>query len=153
MERHFSARSDALHDQGIGPPARTPGWPTIARPTLEVDREETRDLRKQSDQGVRPNNLPDTLGEYYTPDCLAERLLNQLGYDGNPVTRILDPSCGSGTFPVLEIKRTRKYIDDRMLPPAQALEQILEYIVGFDLNPLAVISSSHQLLASPWRPP
>lgn len=116
--------------------------------TLDVDPEETRDLLKQLYQNLMPKKLRHALGEYYTPDWLAERLLNQLGYDGNPATRILDPACGSGTFPVLEIKRARKYIEDRMLPPRQALEKILENIVGFDLNPLAVISArTNYLLA------
>ncbi|MCL4519846.1 MAG: SAM-dependent DNA methyltransferase, partial [Thaumarchaeota archaeon] len=62
--------------------------------------------------------------------------------------RLLDPGCGSGTFPVLAIKRVRKYAEDKMLPPAQVLDQILHNIVGFDLNPLAVISArTNYLLA------
>ncbi|MBC8492816.1 MAG: N-6 DNA methylase, partial [Chloroflexi bacterium] len=88
------------------------------------------------------------LGEYYTPDWLAERLLNQLGVDGDPRKRLLDPACGSGTFPVLTIKRIRQYADEKMLPPADVLDQILENVVGFDLNPLAVISArTNYLLA------
>lgn len=116
--------------------------------TLDVDPEETRDLLKQLYQNLMPKKLRHALGEYYTPDWLAERLLNQLGYDGNPAKRLLDPACGSGTFPVLALKRARKYAEDKMLPPAQVLEQLLSNIVGFDLNPLAVISArTNYLLA------
>ncbi len=116
--------------------------------TLDVDPEETRDLLKHLYQNLMPKNLRHALGEYYTPDWLAERVLNQLGYDGNPSKRLLDPSCGSGTFPVLALKRARQYAQDKMLPPGQVLEQLLSNIVGFDLNPLAVISArTNYLLA------
>ena len=116
--------------------------------TLDIDPEETRDLLKQLYQNLMPKKLRHALGEYYTPDWLAERLLNQLGYEGDPKTRLLDPACGSGTFLVLAIKRIRKYADDKMLPPARVLEQILTNVVGYDLNPLAVISSrTNYLLA------
>ncbi|MGB8213064.1 MAG: N-6 DNA methylase [Anaerolineales bacterium] len=116
--------------------------------TLDVDPEETRDLLKQLYQNLMPRELRHALGEYYTPDWLADRLLNQLGYDGNPCIRLLDPACGSGTFLVLAIKRVRTYAEDKMLQPAQVLEQVLDNIVGFDLNPLAVISArTNYLLA------
>ncbi|MEW6717258.1 MAG: N-6 DNA methylase [Chloroflexota bacterium] len=116
--------------------------------TLDVDPEETRDLLKQLYQNLMPKKLRHDLGEYYTPDWLAERLLNQLGVDGDPRQRLLDPACGSGTFPVLTIKRIRQYADDKMLPPADVLDKILENVVGFDLNPLAVISArTNYLLA------
>lgn len=116
--------------------------------TLDVDPEETRDLLKHLYQNLVPKKLRHALGEYYTPDWLAERLLNQLGYTGDPAKRILDPACGSGTFLVLAIKRIRQYADEKMLQPAQVLEQVLSNVVGFDLNPLAVISArTNYLLA------
>jgi SAM-dependent methyltransferase len=116
--------------------------------TLDVDPEETRDLLKQLYQNLMPRELRHALGEYYTPDWLADRLLNQLGYKGDPRVRLLDPACGSGTFLVLAIKRVHAYAEEKMLPPAQVLEQVLENLVGFDLNPLAVISArTNYLLA------
>jgi len=116
--------------------------------TLDVDPEETRDLLKQLYQNLMPKKLRHDLGEYYTPDWLADRLLNQLGVDGNPGKRLLDPACGSGTFLVLTIKRVRQYADDKMLPPAGVLDQILQNVVGFDLNPLAVMTArTNYLLA------
>jgi len=116
--------------------------------TLDVDPEETRDLLKKLYQNLMPKRLRHNLGEYYTPDWLAERLLNQLGVNGDPRKRLLDPACGSGTFLVLTIKRIKEYADERMLPPADVLDRILENVVGFDLNPLAVISArTNYLLA------
>ena len=116
--------------------------------TLDVDPEETRDLLKRLYQNLMPRKLRHALGEYYTPDWLAERLLNQLGYDGNPKWRLLDPACGSGTFLVLAIKRVRAYAAEKGLNEADVLEAILRNIVGFDLNPLAVSSArTNYLLA------
>jgi len=116
--------------------------------TLDVDPEQTRDLLKQLYQGLMPRKLRHALGEYYTPDWLAERLLNQLGYKGDPDERLLDPACGSGTFLVLAIRRVREYAADRMLPEGEVLDKILCNVVGFDLNPLAVISArTNYLLA------
>ena len=116
--------------------------------TLDVDPEETRDLLKRLYQNLMPKKLRHALGEYYTPDWLAERLLNQLGYDGDPGKRLLDPACGSGTFLVLAIKRAKAYAAEKGLNEADVLDAILRNIVGFDLNPLAVSSArTNYLLA------
>jgi len=116
--------------------------------TLDVDPDTTRDLLKKLYQQLMPKDLRHNLGEYYTPDWLAERLLNMLGYDGNPDKRLLDPACGSGTFLVLAIKRAREYAKRHAIRKDIALDKILSNIVGFDLNPLAVISArTNYLLA------
>ena len=119
--------------------------------TLDVDPDSTRDLLKKLYQQLMPGELRHNLGEYYTPDWLAERLLNMLEagkFQGNPDKRLLDPACGSGTFLVIAIKKIREYATERMLPESQVLEKILSNIVGFDLNPLAVISArTNYLLA------
>ncbi len=126
--------------------------------TLDVDPDETRDLLKKLYQNLMPKPLRHNLGEYYTPDWLAERLLGMLcGWRKNgdirvpdirPHYRILDPACGSGTFLVLCIKHIREYAKENILHESQVLEKILNNIVGFDLNPLAVISArTNYLLA------
>lgn len=119
--------------------------------TLDVDPDTTRDLLKKLYQQLMPKELRHNLGEYYTPDWLAERLLNMLEggrFEGNPDRRILDPACGSGTFLVIAIKKIREYTWKKGLPYEQVLEKILSNVVGFDLNPLAVISArTNYLLA------
>ncbi|MGB9887122.1 MAG: N-6 DNA methylase [Moorellales bacterium] len=119
--------------------------------TLDVDPEETRDLLKKLYQQIVPPTLRHNLGEYYTPDWLAERLLNQLEggtFRGELDKKILDPACGSGTFLVLAIRRMREYALERMIPEGELLDRILQNVVGFDLNPLAVISArTNYLLA------
>jgi hypothetical protein len=46
--------------------------------TLSIRREETRDLFKKLYHYLLPREIRHALGEYYTPDWLAQRLLNQI---------------------------------------------------------------------------
>ncbi|MFC1929735.1 Eco57I restriction-modification methylase domain-containing protein [Chloroflexota bacterium] len=119
--------------------------------TLEVDPEQTRDLLKKLYQNLMPKDLRHNLGEYYTPDWLAERLLDQLDsgkFKGNPDKRLLDPACGSGTFLVIAIQKIKEYGSEQLIPEHVLLEKILNNVVGYDLNPLAVISArTNYLLA------
>lgn len=122
-----------------------------ATPTLRPG--ETRDLLKTLYQHLVLKQLRHNLGEYYTPDWIAERLLNQLGYDGDPDTRLLDPACGSGTFLTLALARVREKVELELQDgdPKQreiCARKILNSVVGFDLNPLAVIAArTNYLLA------
>ncbi len=119
--------------------------------TLDVDPDTTRDLLKKLYQQLMPRQLRHNLGEYYTPDWLAERVLNMLEagkFKGDPNKRVLDPACGSGTFLVITIKKIREFAWENALPESQVLEKILSNVMGFDLNPLAVISArTNYLLA------
>jgi hypothetical protein len=63
------------------------------------------DLFKPLYQDLFPRPLRRQLGEYYTPDWLAEHVLDQVGYTGQPGQRLLDPACGSGTFLMLALRR------------------------------------------------
>jgi SAM-dependent methyltransferase len=109
--------------------------------TMEIAPDETRDILKKLYQYLVPKQIRHDLGEYYTPDWLAERCLNQLNYNGNPALRILDPACGSGTFLILAIKRAKEYGAKKGVDESETLKRILYNIQGFDLNPLAVISA------------
>ena len=121
--------------------------------TLSIDPEETRDLLKKLYHYLLPREVRHNLGEYYTPDWLAQRLLNQVDQEfftsrnesvlRRKLERLrwLDPACGSGTFLVLLIKRYRELGDRLMVPEEELLEAILKNIVGFDINPLAVITA------------
>ena len=119
--------------------------------TLEDEPELTRDLLKQLYQYLVPRHLRHDLGEYYTPDWLAQRVLNMVDggtYKGDPRKRVLDPACGSGTFLVLAIRATRDYCRQHGIADMDALELILSNVVGIDLNPLAVIAArTNYLLA------
>ncbi len=113
--------------------------------TLSVEPAESRDLLKQLYQQLFPKSVRHDLGEYYTPDWLAELVLDELGYDGDPDKRLLDPACGSGTFLVMVINRVKKWFDEHRYECGfgedELLKKILNNIIGFDLNPLAVMAA------------
>lgn len=115
--------------------------------TFELRPERTRDLLKDLYHGLIPESIRHALGEYYTPDWLAEHTLDLAGYDGDPEKTLLDPSCGSGTFLVIAIHRIRQWLADRTVEwgsiekKQEAVQLIRRNIVGFDLNPLAIIAA------------
>jgi SAM-dependent methyltransferase len=88
-----------------------------------------------------PRTLRHTLGEYYTPDWLAHFVLERMGYHGE--RRLLDPSCGSGTFLALAYRLLKKQ------------GKSLNSIAGIDVNPLACLSAKANLLLSldSWEAP
>ena len=94
-----------------------------------------------------PKTLRHSLGEYYSPDWLAQQTYNETNIDGDINKSVLDPTCGSGTFIVIAIKslieKNKGKVDDEVI-----LDSILSNIHGFDLNPLAVITArANYLLA------
>ena len=130
----------------------------IATPQLEP--EFARDLLKRLYQNLVPGELRHRLGEYYTPDWLANFLLDEIGLSYENILkmgeedslkplrlRVLDPACGSGTFLVLYLSRLRKYAEERYLTDV-LLAYLLDNVVGYDLNPLAVLTArTNYLLA------
>ena len=129
----------------------------VATPQLEP--EFARDLLKRLYQNLVPRDIRHSLGEYYTPDWLAELMLNEVGLSLEDLMKmgedslkplkikVLDPACGSGTFLVLYISRLRRYAEEHFLVDALP-NYVLENLVGYDLNPLAVLTArTNYLLA------
>jgi hypothetical protein len=102
-----------------------------------------RDLLKNLYQDIVPNRIRHDLGEYYTPDWLIQLTIEEIGYNGNPNQKVLDPGCGSGGFLVECINRSLKYNEGSgsKLSANSLLEKILQNIIGFDVNPVAVLTS------------
>lgn len=113
--------------------------------TLSEDPGSSRDLVKRLYQQLFPKSVRHDLGEYYTPDWLAEHVLEELGYAGDPDKRLLDPACGSGTFLVMAINRIRHWYDENRdkcrYGEDDLCRKILANVIGFDLNPLAVMAA------------
>lgn len=109
--------------------------------TLQVSPEDARDLLKDLYQGLLPRPVRHALGQYFTPDWLARQLLEQVGYEGDPKTRLVDPSCGTGTFLVLAIARLKERLRKDGVTDRQALEVVLRNVVGFDIDPLATVAA------------
>lgn len=120
--------------------------------TIADDPYSARDLLKKLYHYLLPREIRHDLGEFYTPDWLAERLLTQLGEPlfqlprpgqsiPTPSKRLLDPACGSGTFLVLAIRALKVNCAQAGLAEADTLEVILKNVAGIDLNPLAVLAA------------
>ncbi|NQE06103.1 hypothetical protein C5S32_09560 [ANME-1 cluster archaeon GoMg1] len=110
--------------------------------TVELDPDRVKDLFKQLYQNLVPKRVRHDLGEYFTPDWLAELVLKEAEYDGNLDKRVLDPACGSGTFLVQAIKEVKDYAEEHFVTDkSELLRKIVGDVVGIDLNPLAVLAS------------
>lgn len=125
--------------------------------TVQDDPHSARDLLKKLYHYLLPREIRHDLGEFYTPDWLAERLLTQLGEPlfqipkpgariPIPNKRLLDPACGSGTFLVLAARALKANCFQAGLSEADTLEVILNSLAGIDLNPLAVMAARVNLL-------
>ena len=84
---------------------------------------------------------PDTrhkLGEYYTPDWLAARIV-EATVDKPLEQRVMDPACGSGTFLFHAVRAVLEAAEASGLPPVQAVERAINKVAGIDVHPVAVI--------------
>ncbi len=81
-----------------------------------------------------------SLGEYYTPDWLCERIVKEFQF--SKTDKILDPACGSGSFLRAAIHRIKE------LNPDVTVEELNEQVYGIDIHPLSVqIAKTTLLLA------
>lgn len=77
------------------------------------------------------------LGEYYTPDWLAEVIVSESASE--PLTtRVLDPSCGSGTFLFHAVRRYIAQGEAKGQGIKDLLSGVTRHVVGMDLHPVAV---------------
>lgn len=97
----------------------------------------TRDLFKGIYERFIPREVRHALGEFYTPDWLAEHGMDLLEWQ--PSDSLTDPTCGSGTFLLEAIRRRRKAGNDA------TAQSLLAGIHGIDLNPLAVLAAKGSL--------
>ncbi len=81
-----------------------------------------------------------SLGEYYTPDWLCERVVKEFVFKKGD--KILDPSCGSGSFLRAAVHRLKE-VDETI-----SIEEICNQVYGIDIHPLSVqIAKTTMLLA------
>ncbi|MEO6972437.1 MAG: N-6 DNA methylase [Rhodoferax sp.] len=81
-----------------------------------------------------------SLGEYYTPDWLCERIVADLHLERH--SQVLDPACGSGSFLRALVARFRADWPD------MPVQQMANQIKGIDVHPLSVqIAKTTLLLA------
>ena len=162
VARHASERPDALlKGQILAEQSDLHGvidadlftWPTevgettylreIARAVEQFDwTQNAKEVAPTLYQNVIMQEERKRLGEYYTPRWLAKAITEKV-VDSPLTQRVLDPSCGSGTF----IETTIEHILNHSgsLSPTQTLKKLQENVVGIDIHPVAV-----QLAKATW---
>lgn len=102
--------------------------------TYSLDRLDEDVLRGVYQELVDPKDRHD-LGEYYTPEWLCERVVEEMLPKRGWVA-VMDPTCGSGSFLRASIAHLLKANRDER---SGQLRSVLENVVGIDIHPLAVI--------------
>jgi hypothetical protein len=100
----------------------------------------SRDVLRDLYQDMVPRALRRSLGEFYTPDWLVDLAVDKLGWDEAEwrERRVLDPTCGSGSFIIEVMRRKRSALEAAGRHPRDILHALTTSVWGFDLNPLAV---------------
>ncbi len=78
------------------------------------------------------------LGEYYTPDWLAAKIVRN-AVERPVEQKVLDPACGSGTFLFHAIRNFLADAADSGLDKKLWAEEATSHIAGMDIHPVAVI--------------
>jgi hypothetical protein len=113
-----------------------PTWERVLSQLTEYDLSLIREdvLKGVYQQLIDPKDRHD-LGEYYTPDWLCERIVNEMlpkhGYK-----TVLDPSCGSGSF--LRAAITHFMRHNPTGTDNERLKEILKNVQGIDIHPVAI---------------
>ena len=115
------------------------------------------DLMGLTYQRLRKKGETSVLGAYYTPPALTETTVQAVetaisdlditDYDlynlyEDPDFRMIDPTCGSGTFLLTYARKAIEYSDRA---DSDAANQIIRKIHGIDVDPLAVLMARAQI--------
>ena len=102
----------------------------------------TDDLFRDLYMNIMPPSVRHSLGEYYTPEFLAENVidtgLDYIPFDKEHI-RVLDSTAGSGTFLTHAIKRIVSKLDGKL--SRDDIDKITHNVIGFDINPISVVSA------------
>jgi hypothetical protein len=79
------------------------------------------------------------LGEYYTPDWLAAKIVRHAVPQPFDQHRVLDPACGSGTFLFHAIRNFLKDAAEGGMDPKLRAAEVCAHVAGTDIHPVAVI--------------
>jgi hypothetical protein len=117
----------------------------LAFPKIAFGPQRGGDVLRDLYQALIPNKLRKALGEFLTPYWLAEACLVRLREQGANLKdgRVLDPTCGTGTFivPVLTDRLGRLTREKGDAVTAEDVQAVLDSVTGIDLNPVAVTAT------------
>ncbi|UBF20938.1 type IIG restriction modification enzyme [Haloarcula virus HCTV-8] len=93
------------------------------------------------------------LGEFYTPQPVIDYIMDGVDYNvGVSGERLIDPSCGSGTFLVEAVNRyiedVRRYNDDPDWEEHLTDLCTTPHIVGLDIHPFAVLMAQIRFMVA-----
>lgn len=116
------------------------------------EEQQSRDLLKGLYEDIVPQKIRHDLGEYYTPDWLAEISVEESGFDASEDSKALDPACGSGAFIVELINIIKKELCTKKLTNNETIDYICNRVIGFDVNPVAVLTArtNYLIAISPY---
>ena len=78
------------------------------------------------------------LGEYYTPDWLAAKIVRH-SVERPIEQKVLDPACGSGTFLFHAVRNFIKEAEDAGMEERLRAAEATNHVAGMDIHPVAVI--------------
>ena len=78
------------------------------------------------------------LGEYYTPDWLAAKVVRH-AVERPTQQHVLDPACGSGTFLFHAIRNFLAEAEDAGMASNLRAGEVTDHVAGMDIHPVAVI--------------
>jgi hypothetical protein len=117
----------------------------LAFPTIAFGPQRGGDVLRDLYQALIPNKLRKALGEFLTPYWLADACLQRLREQGADLTdgRVLDPTCGTGTFivPIITERLNRLSRLRGVDVSATDVQAALDSVTGIDLNPVAVVAT------------
>ena len=115
----------------------TPLIRTIARRVARFDwSAPPSDIAATLYQTVIPAGERRDLGEYYTPRWLAKSIVKEIVTD--PLNqRVLDPSCGSGTFIAECVEHFIAAAKRQNVPDTKMFEMLRDAVTGIDVHPVA----------------
>jgi hypothetical protein len=101
-------------------------WDRVVHDTLKVLYE-----------SIIPEQVRHSLGEYYTPDWLAEAVIAECVTE--PLSqKVLDASCGSGTFLFHAVRRYITAAEAGGASVPEIIRGVRDHVLGFDVHPVAV---------------
>lgn len=101
--------------------------------------EEVQDILQEVYMELIPAEMRHLMGEYFSPDWIVEHALDLVGYTGDIEKTLIDPTAGSGTFLTHAIKRVINQKNGKL--SRDDIEKITHNIIGFDINPISVVSA------------
>lgn len=106
--------------------------------TYVLKPESVQDILQEVYMELIPDKLRHLMGEYFSPDWIVEFVLDSINYTGDIDKSLIDPTAGSGPFPVQALKRV---IANNPNLTKEQVVKIINNIVGFDLNPISAVSA------------